>query len=71
MGEKGLRSDEKIYMLEMESYFRESEARRKLIVSTIETSEAVAKENKIQLEWHDKRFEAAKKAYKEWLAEHL
>lgn len=60
---------DQLYAKNMESWFKEQAAVERQIKCTIETSEEVLKQNKIQLEILQRRNEIARKDYNEWLAE--
>lgn len=62
--------DEKeIYINDMNAWIKEQEARRKQIVVTIETSSEIVEQNKIQLQWLDKRLNSAKTEFEDWKKE--
>ena len=60
---------DQLYVKQMESWIKEQNARLKQIQMTIETSEEIAEQNKIQLGWHIERTAKGIKEYQEWLAE--
>ncbi|MEW9575449.1 hypothetical protein U9K47_08290 [Bacillus toyonensis] len=62
--------DEKeIYINDMNAWIKEQEARRRQIIGTIETSSEIVEQNKIQLQWLDKRLELAKSEFEGWKKE--
>lgn len=69
MEEMRMNEEDKFYMEQMESWLKEQQAREKEIRTTIETSSEIAKQNKIQLEFHLKAYNKALKEYQEWLKE--
>lgn len=63
-----LTEEDKSYIEQMKAWIKEQEAREKQIVSTIETSSEIVRQNKIQLEWHMKFYKTAVKEFEEWKA---
>ncbi|AZJ23728.1 hypothetical protein CT694_27460 [Bacillus wiedmannii bv. thuringiensis] len=62
-------NEKEIYMNDMNAWIKEQEARREQIVSTIKTSSEIVEQNKIQLQWLDKRLEPAIAEFEEWKKE--
>lgn len=60
---------DKSYVKQMEAWFKEQEAREKEIKTVIETSQEIARQNVIQLEWLQSNISRAKKEYEEWLTQ--
>lgn len=61
-----LTEEDKDYIEQMDSWFKENEAREKQIRMTIETSGEIVRQNEIQLKWHLKRNSLALDEYNEW-----
>ena len=64
-----MNEQDQLYVNQMESWIKEQNAKTKQIQMTIETSEEIAEQNKIQLGWHTERTAEGIKEYQEWLAE--
>ncbi|PGY60186.1 hypothetical protein [Bacillus thuringiensis] len=62
-------NEKEIYINNMNAWIKEQEARREQVVATIKTSSEIVEQNKIQLQWLDKRLEPAKAEFEEWKKE--
>lgn len=62
-------NETEIYFEQMNAWLNEQNVLEKSIRNTIETSSEIVRQNEIQLKWHLKRVEVAKKDFEAWKKE--